>query len=57
MLEDFEGALTEVEALGMVKLCAAITLTTITLTMEMQGRLLSRMAGKSGWESCYSWMT
>ncbi|MHB1245374.1 MAG: DUF2173 family protein [Sulfuriferula sp.] len=52
MLEDFEGALTEVEALGMVKLCAAIT-----LTMEMQGRLLSRMAGKSGWESCYSWMT
>lgn len=52
LLEEFEGALTEVEAVGMAKLCAAIT-----LTMEMQGRLLSRLTDKSGWESCYGWMT
>ncbi|OGU23939.1 MAG: hypothetical protein A2580_00830 [Hydrogenophilales bacterium RIFOXYD1_FULL_62_11] len=51
-LEEFEGALTEAEAGEMVHLCAAIT-----LTMEMQGRLLGRMAGQSGWDSCYGWMT
>ena len=51
-LEEFEGALTEAEAGEMVHLCAAIT-----LTMEMQGRLLGRMADQSGWDSCYSWIT
>jgi roadblock/LC7 domain-containing protein len=51
-LEEFEGMMTEAEAGEMVHLCAAIT-----LTMEMQGRLLGRMAGQSGWDSCYGWMT
>ena len=36
----------------MVDLCAAIT-----LTMEMQGLLLGRMADQAGWDSCYGWMT
>ena len=51
-LEEFEGALTEAEAGEMVHLCAAIT-----MTMEMQGRLLGRMADQSGWDSFYGWMT
>jgi len=51
-LEEFEGALTEAEAVEMVNLCTAIT-----MTMEMQGRLLGRMADQSGWGSCYGWMT
>ena len=51
-LEEFEGVMTEAEAGEMAHLCAAIT-----LTMEMQGRLLGRMAGQSGWDSCYGWMT
>jgi len=51
-LEEFEGALTEAEAVEMVNLCTAIT-----MTMEMQGRLLGRMADQSGWDSCYGWMT
>lgn len=52
LLEEFEGTLTEVEAVGMVNLCTAIT-----MTMEMQGRLLNRLAGKPGWDSFYGWMT
>ena len=51
-LEEFEGALTEAEAGEMVDLCAAIT-----MTMEMQARLLSRLADTSGWNTCYGWMT
>lgn len=51
-LEEFEGALTEPEAVEMANLCTAIS-----MTMEMQGRLLGRLAGKSGWDSCYGWMT
>jgi roadblock/LC7 domain-containing protein len=51
-LEEFEGALTEAEAVEMVGLCTAIT-----MTMEMQGRLLGRMVDQSGWDSCYGWMT
>lgn len=51
-LEEYEGALTEAEAVEMVGLCTAIT-----MTMEMQGRLLGRMADQSGWDSCYGWMT
>lgn len=51
-LEEFEGALTEAEAAQMVNLCSAIT-----MTMEMQGRLLSRMADQPGWDSCYGWIT
>jgi len=52
ILEEFEGALTETEAVKMVRLCTALT-----MTMEMQGRLLGRMADQSGWNSCYGWMT
>lgn len=51
-LEEYEGALTEAEAVEMVGLCTAIT-----MTMEMQGRLLGRMADQSGWDNCYGWMT
>jgi len=51
-LEEFEGALSEAEFNEMANLCTAIT-----LTMEMQGRLLGRLTGKSGWSSCYGWMT
>jgi roadblock/LC7 domain-containing protein len=50
-LEESEGALSEAEAVEMVNLCAAIT-----MTMEMQGRLLGRMVDQSGWNSCYGWM-
>ena len=50
-LEEFEGTLTEAEAEKMAILGAAIT-----LTMEMQGRLLGRMVDQSGWDSSYGWM-
>lgn len=50
-LEEFEGALTMAEAGELANLCAAIT-----LTMEMQGRLLGRMVDQAGWDSCYGWM-
>jgi len=30
---------------------------TITLTMEMHGRLLGRLADQSGWDDCYGWVT
>jgi len=50
-LEEFEGTLTEAEAEKMALLDAAIT-----LTMEMQGRLLGRMVDQSGWDSSYGWM-
>ncbi len=51
-LEEFEGTLTQTEAEEMAGLCAAIT-----LTMEMQGRLLGRLADQSGWDDCYGWVT
>ena len=52
LLEEFEGALTEAEAVEMVGVCTAIT-----MTMEMQGLLLGRLADNPGWNSCYGWMT
>lgn len=52
LMEEYEGELTEDEAVGLVNLCAALT-----LTMEMQGRLLSRLTGRPGWNSCYGWVT
>ena len=52
LLEEFEGALTEAEAGEMANLCAAVTMST-----EMQGRLLGRMADQLGWDACYCWMT
>lgn len=51
-LEESEGALTETEAAKMASLCTAIT-----MTMEMQGRLLGRLADNPGWTSSYGWMT
>lgn len=51
-LEESEGAWSEAEAAEMADLCAAIT-----MTMEMQGRLLGRMVDQAGWNSCHGWMT
>lgn len=51
-LEEHEGELTEAEAVGMVGICTAIT-----MTMEMQGLLLGRLADNPGWNGCYGWMT
>lgn len=51
-LEESDGALTDAEAAEMAGLCTAIT-----MTMEMQGRLLGRLADSPGWTSCYGWMT
>jgi roadblock/LC7 domain-containing protein len=51
-LEEHEGALTEAEAAEMVGICTAIT-----MTMEMQGLLLGRLADNPGWNSGYGWMT
>ena len=50
LLEEFEGPFPATEAQSMASLCSSIT-----LTMEMQGLLLDRLAAKSGWESCYGW--
>ena len=50
LLEEFEGYFPMAEAQSMASLCSSIT-----LTMEMQGLLLDRLANKSGWESCYGW--
>lgn len=50
-VEEFEGTLGEAEVAEMMELCAALT-----MTMEMQGRLLQRMPGQSGW-SVHGWMT
>lgn len=51
-LEESDGELSAAEAAEMATLCAAIT-----LTLEMQCKLLHRVAGKPGWDSCYGWMT
>lgn len=51
-LEEHEGELTEAEAVGMVGICTAIT-----MTMEMQGLLLGRVADNPAWNGCYGWMT
>lgn len=51
-LEESDGELSAAEAAGIASLCAAIT-----LTLEMQGSLLDRLAGKPGWVDCHGWMT
>lgn len=51
LLEEFEGGLPETEAVGLVNLCSAIT-----LIMEMQARLLGRIAGQPGWGGDCAWM-
>jgi roadblock/LC7 domain-containing protein len=51
LMEQFEGGLPESEAVGLVNLCSAVT-----LIMEMQGRLLGRIAGQTGWNGHCAWM-
>ena len=51
-LEEFEGPFPDSEAAGLAGLCSAIT-----LTMEMQGRLLDRLTGEPGWDGCRGWAT
>lgn len=48
--DEFAG-LSEAEATEMATLCAAIT-----MTVEMQGRMLARMSDRPGWENCCGWM-
>ena len=48
--DDFSG-LSETEATEMATLCAAIT-----MTVEMQGRMLERVSDRPGWENCCGWM-
>ena len=50
-LEELEGALSEVEATEMVNLCADVT-----MNVELQGRLLARLADQRGWD-CLGWVT
>lgn len=50
-LEEFEGALSEAEATEMVNLCADVT-----MNVELQGRLLARLADQHGWD-CHGWVT
>src|SRR5512135_2065425 len=44
-LEEFEGALSETEATEMGNLCADVT-----MNVELQGRLLARLADQHGWD-------
>jgi len=51
-LEEFEGAMTNAEATVMANLCADVT-----MNIELQGRLLGRLADDaSGWDG-YGWIT
>ena len=51
-VDEFAGSLAENEVVLLAGLCSAIA-----LTMEMQGKLLDRLTGKSGWRDCYGWAT
>ena len=50
-LEEFEGTMTMAEATEMLNLCADVT-----LNVELEGRLLGRLARKAGWD-CQGWVT
>lgn len=50
-LEEFEGAWSETEATEMGNLCADIT-----MNVELQARLLARLADQTGWD-CHGWVT
>lgn len=50
-LEEFEGTMTVAEASEMANLCADVT-----MNVELQGRLLGRLADKPGWDG-YGWIT
>jgi roadblock/LC7 domain-containing protein len=51
LMAQFEGDLPEAEAVGLVNLCSALT-----LIMEMEGRLLGRIASQPGWNGRCAWM-
>lgn len=50
-LEEFEGTMTMAEASEMANLCADVT-----LNVELQGRLLGRLADQAGWDG-QGWIT
>jgi len=50
LLNDFEGPFPQAQAESLMSLCASMT-----LTMEMQGRLLADLAGAPGWDTCEGW--
>ncbi|MBI3432971.1 MAG: DUF2173 family protein [Hydrogenophilales bacterium] len=50
-LEEFEGVMTVAEASEMANLCADVT-----MNVELQGRLLGRLADKPGWDG-HGWIT
>lgn len=50
-LEEFEGTMTMAEATEMANLCADVT-----MNIELQGRLLGRLADKAGWDG-EGWIT
>jgi roadblock/LC7 domain-containing protein len=50
-LEEFEGAISEAEAAEMLNLCADVS-----LNVELQGRLLGRLADAAGWDGV-GWIT
>ncbi|MDQ5911295.1 MAG: hypothetical protein QG599_3392 [Pseudomonadota bacterium] len=50
LLNDFEGPFPEAQAESLMSLCASMT-----LIMEMQGRLLADLAGAPGWDTCEGW--
>ena len=51
LLNDFEGPFPEAQAALLMNLCASMT-----LTMEMQGRLLADLTGVPGWGTCEGWI-
>lgn len=50
-LEEFEGTMTMAEASEMAHLCADVT-----MNVELQGRLLGRLADQAGWDG-QGWIT
>jgi len=50
ILDDFEGPFPQAQAKLLMSLCASMT-----ITMEMQGRLLADLAGAPGWDTCNGW--
>lgn len=50
-LEEFEGTMTEAEASEIANLCADVT-----MNVELQGRLLGRLADTPGWDG-NGWIT
>lgn len=51
VLEDFEGPFQHPEASSLMHLCSSVT-----IAMEMQGRLLSILGEEPGWDACHAWI-